>query len=176
MNNLLSWVAKIKIRSLSPTSLSKIRNCSPAFVTWYLSGNTGISSLSRGVGGKPLSFRCEWIARTVINLQQIGRSCFQNIVKGSSQNLLECVMCCLKSSFYWYFFFCDLNLILWWWVRVLVNFPGKFTIYMKLYFCFTLCPLRRSKHSEDWRLFDSFFWKTYRKPFELTFSHLFQLL
>ena len=35
------------------------------------------------------------------------------------------------------FLFCDLTLILQWWVGVLVNFPDKFTIHMKLYFSFT---------------------------------------
>ena len=160
------WVAKIKIRSLSPTPLSKIRNCSPAFVTWYLSGNTGISSLRRGVGGKSLFFCCEWIVR--FRLLTCGRltAAVSEIFSRTASRICWGVSCVAYFRFVDAFIFvtliwsCDGG-----WVCSLIsqtNSPFTWSFTFALH-----CPLRRSTHFQKWRLFDSSFWKTYGKPFRI---------
>ena len=134
------WVVtKIKIRSFCPITLSKIRNCFPTFVSWYLSGNTGISSLRRGAGGKSLSYRWEWIVRFNLSICCRFTSAVSKIFWRAGTKIFWSVSGVACD-------FCFINAFIFltsiWssdagWV-LLVNFPYKFTSDMKLYFCFTL--------------------------------------
>ena len=148
--------------------LSQIRSCSSAFVTWYLSGNTGISSLHRGVGGKSLSFRCEWIIPFTILIHGRLKAAVSEIFWREAPKIylgVPCAACdfCFIDTFIFVtsIWFCDVG-----WECALISPASSPFIWS---FTFALhCPLRRSTHSQDWRLFDSSFWKTYRKPFRIT--------
>ena len=137
MNTLLSCKDQNMPNVSNP--LSKIRNWSPDFVIWYLSGNTGIPFLCGGVGGKSLSFHCEWIVRFRLLIYGRLTAAVSEIFWRAASKICWGVSCVASDlRFIDAFIFFDLNLILRWWVGVLVNLPDKFNIHMKLYFCFTL--------------------------------------
>ena len=173
MNTVLSCKNQNTL-TLSPTPLSKIRNWSPAFVTWSLSGNTRISSLRRGIGGKLLSFRCKWIIR--LRLFICGRltaavcEIFWRAVPKICWGM-SCVACDLHFIDAFIFvtsiWFCDGGL-----VCSLIS-PDKFTIHMKVLLYTAPYVTVHIPRTEDCL---TVLLENIGNHFEWTFSHLFQLL
>ena len=160
MNTLLSCKDQNMPNVSNP--LSKIRNWSPDFVIWYLSGNTGIPFLCGGVGGKSLSFHCEWIVRFRLLIYGRLTAAVSEIFWRAASKIcwgVSCVACDLRFIFVTSISSCDGG-----WVCSLI--PPSSPLFWS--FTFALhCPLRRSTHSQDWRLFDGSFWTTYRKPIRI---------
>ena len=114
-----------------------------------------------------MSFRCEWIVR--FRLLICGRltAAVSEIFWKTAHKIrwgVSCVACDLRFIDAFIFVIpiwsCDGG-----WVCSLISPTSSPFIWS---FIFALqCPLRRSKHSEDWRLFDTSFWKIYRKPFRI---------
>ena len=115
-----------------------------------------------------MSFRCEWIVR------------FRSLICCRLTAAVSEIFWRAAPKIYWGVscIACDLRFIdaftfvtsIWsfdgGWVCSLISPTNSPFIWS---FIFALhCHLRRSTHSQDWRLFDSSFWKTYRKPFRTT--------
>ena len=156
--------------------LSQIRSCSSAFVTWYLSGNTGISSLHRGAGGKSLSFRCEWIIPFTILIHGRLKAAVSEIFWREAPKIywgVSCVACdfCFIDAFIFVtsIWFCDVG-----WECALIS-PASSSLYEALLLLYTAPYVAvHIPRTEDYLIVPS--GKHIGNHFELPLSHLFQLL